>query len=78
MIYSSAAEEKQLEQRTTRATRHPGWHGGFSEFQYQPGAELYARGVNRPFAAITFDFALPKAVEGVPITLIDRLRAKVA
>jgi hypothetical protein len=54
------------------------WHGGFSEFQYQPGAELHARGVNQPFAAITFDFALPKAVEGVFITLIDRLRAKVA
>jgi hypothetical protein len=50
---------------------------GFPEFQYQPGVELYARGVNRP-AAITFDFALPKAVEGVPIILIDRLRSNVA
>lgn len=41
-------------------------------------AELRDRGVNRPFATITFDFALPKAVEGVPVTLIDRPRAKVS
>jgi hypothetical protein len=27
--YFSAAEEKQLEQRTTQATRHPGWHAAF-------------------------------------------------
>jgi catechol 1,2-dioxygenase len=32
--------------------------------------------VNRPFATITFDFALPHAVAGVPATLIDRPRAK--
>jgi hypothetical protein len=28
-MYFSAAEEKQLEQRTTQATRHPGWHAAF-------------------------------------------------
>jgi catechol 1,2-dioxygenase len=46
--------------------------------RHTDAAELRDRGVNRPFATITFDFALPKAVEGVPATLIDRPRAKVA
>ena len=38
---------------------------------------LRDRGVDRPFATITFDFALPHAVAGVPATLIDRPRAQV-
>jgi catechol 1,2-dioxygenase len=46
--------------------------------RHTDAAELRDRGVKRPFATITFDFALPKAVEGVPATLIDRPRAKVA
>ena len=36
------------------------------------------KGVDRPFATITFNFALPHAVEGVPSTLIDRPRAQAA
>jgi catechol 1,2-dioxygenase len=36
---------------------------------------LRNRGVNRPFATITFDFVLPRAVTGIPATLIDRPRA---
>ena len=38
---------------------------------------LKDRSVDRPFATITFDFALPHAVAGVPATLIDRPRAHV-
>ena len=38
---------------------------------------LRDRGVDQPFATITFDFALPHAVAGVPATLIDRPRAQV-
>ncbi|GGF19655.1 catechol 1,2-dioxygenase [Aliidongia dinghuensis] len=38
---------------------------------------LKDRGVNGPFATITFDFTLPHAVAGVPATLIDRPRAQV-
>jgi catechol 1,2-dioxygenase len=41
-------------------------------------AALSDRGVDRPFATITFNFALPHAVAGVPATLIDRPRAEVA
>jgi catechol 1,2-dioxygenase len=41
-------------------------------------AALRDRGVDRPFATITFDFALPHAVAGLPATLIDRPRAEVA
>jgi catechol 1,2-dioxygenase len=41
-------------------------------------AEQRDRSVNRPFATVTFDFALPKAVKGVPATLVDRPRATVA
>jgi len=40
-------------------------------------AALKDHGVDRPFATIKFDFALPHAVDGVPATLIDRPRAKV-
>ena len=46
--------------------------------RHTDAAEVHDRGVNRPFASITFDFALPKAAKGVPVTLIDRPRAKVA
>jgi catechol 1,2-dioxygenase len=38
-------------------------------------AALRDKGVDRPFATITFNFSLPHAVEGVPSTLIDRPRA---
>ena len=38
---------------------------------------LKDRGVNGPFATITFDFTLPHAVAGVPATLIDRPRVQV-
>jgi catechol 1,2-dioxygenase len=38
-------------------------------------AALREKGVDRPFATITFNFSLPHAVEGVPSTLIDRPRA---
>ena len=38
-------------------------------------AELREKGVDRPFATITFDFALPHAVEGVPSDLSERPRA---
>jgi catechol 1,2-dioxygenase len=41
-------------------------------------AALREKGVDRPFATITFDFALPHAVEGVPNTLIERPRAAAA
>ena len=41
-------------------------------------AELQARGVDRPFATITFNFSLPHAVSGVPSELIERPRAAMA
>lgn len=36
---------------------------------------LLEKGVNQPFAEITFDFTLPRALEGVPNALIERARA---
>lgn len=41
-------------------------------------AALREKGVDRPFATITFDFTLPHAVEGMPGTLVDRPRAQAA
>jgi catechol 1,2-dioxygenase len=38
--------------------------------------ELASRGVDRPFATITFDFTLPHAVQGVPADLVHRTRAQ--
>ncbi|UKJ75084.1 catechol 1,2-dioxygenase [Azospirillum brasilense] len=38
-------------------------------------ALLREKGVDRPFAAIAFDFTLPHAVEGLPSGLIERPRA---
>ena len=38
--------------------------------------ELKQRGVSQPFATITFDFALPRSVEGLRAGMVDRPRAK--
>lgn len=38
-------------------------------------AELREKGVDRPFATISFDFALPHPVAGVPSEMIERPRA---
>lgn len=39
-------------------------------------AALRDRDADRPFATISFDFALPRVVVGAPATLIDRPRAR--
>jgi catechol 1,2-dioxygenase len=41
-------------------------------------AALRDQGVDRPFATITFNFALPHAIEAMPATLIERPRAQAA
>lgn len=40
-----------------------------------PG-EMARRGVDRPFATITFDFTLPHALQGLPSDLVHRARAQ--
>ena len=49
------------------------------EIEHHAGAEeMKARGVDRPFATITFDFTLAAAVNGMSSDLVERPRAQAA